>query len=182
MRKRMAMGERTFGILREMPPLKSNCPAMCGRSHGAWGRAVEGGAICIGVLLLRLLTAATEVAAEQGVLVVHVSDVKDRPMAGVRIATEGDGATGPPTDPAGKTRIRLAPQTRPGMRVTLQIVGAPVKRDLVFISPWDRSARVPSFENESDCGIGSESGRCLRMADYVRRPAATRAATAAAAW
>jgi len=31
------------------------------------------------------------------------------------------------------------------------------------------------------CGIGSESGRCLSVADYVREPAATGAARAARA-
>src|SRR5439155_11197535 len=69
---------------------------------------------------------------------------------GVRISTEGDGSTGPATDPAGKTRIRLAPQTQPGHRVTLQVVASPAQRDLVFISPWDRTAQVPPFENESN--------------------------------
>jgi len=86
--------------------------------------------------------------AEQGVLVIHVSDTQKRPISGVQLATEGDGSVGAPTDVAGKTRIRLAPQTRPQSWVTLQIVKS--LRDLVFISPWDGRAQVPPFENESD--------------------------------
>jgi len=93
--------------------------------------------------------AIEDARAEQGMLVVHVRDVKDRPLIGVEIATEGDGGTGK-SDPKGKARIRLASQTRPGHRVTLQIVTAPGKRDLVFISPWDRTAQVPPFDNESN--------------------------------
>src|SRR5687768_17212579 len=87
--------------------------------------------------------------AEQGVLVVQVSDTQRRPVAGVRIATRGDGSIGAPTDAAGRTRIRLAAQTRPGAIVALTIVPAPKTRDLVFVSPWDNQVSVPPFENES---------------------------------
>src|SRR5215469_8627039 len=86
----------------------------------SWPRAAIGA--LVGVFML--LVSAEPGAAEQGMLVLYVSDVKDRPIEGVKIATEGDGSTGPPTDVAGKTRIRLAAATRPGTRVTLQIVGA----------------------------------------------------------
>src|SRR5687768_9644642 len=103
---------------------------------GGWGAAC-------------LLLFAPPAAAERGVLVLHVSDVKDRPMAGVVLATEGDGASGK-SDPAGKMRIGLAPQTLPEQQVTLQIVSAPAKRDLVFISPWDRTVHVPPWANESN--------------------------------
>jgi tetratricopeptide (TPR) repeat protein len=87
--------------------------------------------------------------AEQGVLVVQVSDTQRRPVTGVRIATRGDGSIGAPTDAAGRTRIRLAAQTRPGAIVALTIVPAPRTRDFVFVSPWDNQVRVPPFENES---------------------------------
>ena len=83
-----------------------------------------------------------------GILVVHVADPQDRPIAGVVLSTKGDGSTGPPTSLAGKTRIRLAPQTRPNNSVSLQVVRAP--KDFVFLSPWDSRVRVPPFENESE--------------------------------
>jgi tetratricopeptide (TPR) repeat protein len=86
--------------------------------------------------------------AEQGVLVVHVQGPHGKPLAEVVLATKGDGSTGPATDLAGKTRIRLAPATGVGSRVTLQIVRAP--KDYVFISPWDAAANVPPFENEAE--------------------------------
>ena len=85
--------------------------------------------------------------AEQGVLVVHVSDPQDRPIQGVSLATQGDGSTGAPTSGQGRTRIRLAAQTRAKTWVTLQVVRP---QDLVFISPWDKRVQVPPFENESE--------------------------------
>lgn len=108
--------------------------------------------LCPSPQLPRLMAAATLGAAlccaEQGVLVVHISDPQARPITGVMLSTRGDGSTGSPTDRAGKTRIRLAPGVRPGAWVALQVVRGP--RDLVFISPWDSRARVPPFENESE--------------------------------
>jgi len=97
---------------------------------------------------LAVLLVCPVAEAEQGVLVVHVQSTGGRPLAGVVLATKGDGATGPATDVAGKTRIRLAPPTRVGSRVTLQVIKAP--KDYVFISPWDAAANVPPFENESE--------------------------------
>ena len=97
-------------------------------------------------LSVALLTAI--LWAEQGVLVLHVKDPQGKPLAGVQLATEGDGSTSPLTDRAGKTRVRLAPQTPAGAWVTLQVVRAPA--DLVFISPWNQRAIVPRFENETD--------------------------------
>lgn len=107
---------------------------------------------------IRLLAAGARIAAviltcgvlsaEQGVLVLHVSTPKSRPIAGVVLGAQGDGAAGPPTDKAGKTRIQLAPGTRAGGWVSLQIVSS--QQDLVFISPWDGRVRVPPFENESE--------------------------------
>jgi tetratricopeptide (TPR) repeat protein len=87
------------------------------------------------------------VFAEPGVLVLQVSTPGGAPIPRVIVSTKGDGAVGPPTDVAGRTRIRLAPQTKPQAIVALTIVGAP--KDLVFISPWDNQIRIPPFENES---------------------------------
>ena len=98
--------------------------------------------------LLSVVLCSAVTWAEQGILVLHVKDPQGKPTAGVRLATEGDGSTSPPTDRAGKTRLRLAPQTRAGTWVTLQVIRAP--RDLVFVSPWNQRAIVPPFENETD--------------------------------
>jgi len=86
--------------------------------------------------------------AEQGILVLHVKDPQGRPLAGVQLATEGDGSTSPLTDRAGKTRLRLAAQTPEGAWLTLMVVRAP--RDLVFVSPWNQRVVVPPFTHETD--------------------------------
>ena len=85
--------------------------------------------------------------AEQGILVVHVSDPQDRPIQAVSLATQGDGSTGAPTNGQGRTRIALAVQTRAKTWVTLQIIRP---QDLVFVSPWNKRVQVPPFENESE--------------------------------
>lgn len=96
---------------------------------------------------LLILTCCHLVRAEEDVLVVHVSDPGGRNIFRVVLSTTGDSSTSPPTDIAGKTRIRLAPQTRAGSEITLQIIKAP--QDLVFISPWNQRVTVRSFDNES---------------------------------
>ncbi|HKS29638.1 MAG TPA: tetratricopeptide repeat protein [Pyrinomonadaceae bacterium] len=85
--------------------------------------------------------------AEEGVLVIHVADTKGVPVAGVILSATGDSSVSAPTDRAGKTRIKLAPQTRPGSELTLQIVKA--AQDLVFISPWNNRVIVPPFRNDT---------------------------------
>ena len=101
-------------------------------------------------LVLRSLTLAAMCGlalAEQGILVVHVSDPQERPIEGVTLATQGDGSTGAPTNRQGRTRIKLAAQTRAKTWVTLQVVQP---QNLVFISPWNERVQVPPFENESE--------------------------------
>jgi len=94
-----------------------------------------------------LILAVLPLAAEQGILVVHVRDLHDRPVAGLRLRAGDSSVSAPTTDSYGETRIRLAPQTQEGDVVVLEIVAAP--EDLVFISPWDKWVHVPPFGNES---------------------------------
>jgi tetratricopeptide (TPR) repeat protein len=88
--------------------------------------------------------------AEDGIVVISVTDPKSKPMPGVVLSTKGDGATASPTDVSGKTRLRLAPQTRSGSWVSLQITRVAGGRDMVFISPWDQRVIIPPFSNESE--------------------------------
>ena len=90
------------------------------------------------------------VRAEEGILVIHVADPQGRPIRGVLLSVKGDASISPPTDRAGKTRIRLALSTRSDRWVSLQVVRVLDGRDLVFIDPWNAQTRVPPFENESD--------------------------------
>lgn len=96
------------------------------------------------------LTLPFPLRAEEGILVLNVEDTKGNPVPGVTLAPKGDGGAGPPTDSFGKTRIRLAPATRPGHWVTLQILPRKSGPEWVFISPWDERTLVPSFANESE--------------------------------
>ena len=83
------------------------------------------------------------------VIVLHIADLQERPVPGVKIAIAGDGGTGT-SDPNGKTRIRLASGTRAGAWVTLSIVSTPPGQDWVFVDPWNSRISVLPFENESD--------------------------------
>jgi tetratricopeptide (TPR) repeat protein len=105
------------------------------------------------ILRQSFLTLAVAVAcfsstwAEDAVLVVHVSDPQGKPIQGVVLSTTGDSSTGSATDIAGKSRIKLAPQTKVGSEVELVVVKA--AQDLVFISPWNSRVTVRPFDNES---------------------------------
>jgi hypothetical protein len=83
--------------------------------------------------------------AEPGVLWVKVSDLKGQPMAKMELATDGPGGSGI-SSTKGLLKLTLAPQTRPGSLVTLQLIS----RQYAFVSPWDRRVQVPPFENESE--------------------------------
>ena len=101
------------------------------------------------VILASLCLACPIAWAETGILVVHVKDVQRQPVVGLEIGVEGDGGSAI-TDPKGKARIKLAPQTKEKSSVALQIVKSPPGQSLVMVSPWDYRTQVPSFENESD--------------------------------
>ena len=82
--------------------------------------------------------------AEQGILVLYVTDTQGVPLTGVQLTVKGDGGAG--RTEKGKARIRLAAQTQVKSWVTL---GVTSPANLVFVSPWDERAQVPSFENDS---------------------------------
>ena len=90
------------------------------------------------------------VNAEEGVLVLHVTSTEGRALPGVVLSPRGDGSVSSPTDRAGRTRMKLAPDTRPGKWVTLQVVQRAGANSWVFISPWDARVIVPPFDNESN--------------------------------
>jgi tetratricopeptide (TPR) repeat protein len=88
--------------------------------------------------------AAITAQAEPGVLWVKVLDLKDRPVRKVNIGTEGPGSSAL-TDDRGLARIRLAPQTRPGTWVTLEVSSG----NYAFVSPWNRKVLIPRFQSKS---------------------------------
>ena len=104
----------------------------------------------ISLLILSTLLCAASLAsrAESGILVVHVKDVQERPIAGLQIGVKGDGGSATTGDD-GKARIPLAKQTKENDWVSLQILHSPPGKDFMMVSPWDYGTFVPSFANES---------------------------------
>src|SRR5262245_53305898 len=89
--------------------------------------------------------AAITAQAETGILWIKVLSLKNTPVRKVSVSTEGPGSSAL-TDDRGLARIRLAPQTRPGTWVTLEVLSS----DYAFVSPWNRKVLIPPFENESE--------------------------------
>jgi tetratricopeptide (TPR) repeat protein len=96
------------------------------------------------VVCLATLAAITA-QAEQGILWVKVLNLKDRPISRISVGTEGPGSS-TLTDDRGLAKIKLAPQTKPGTWVTLEVSSGAY----TFVSPWNRKVLVPPFENESE--------------------------------
>lgn len=96
------------------------------------------------LICLATLTAVAA-QAESGILWVKVLNLKDRPIRKVSVGTQGPGSPAL-TDDRGLAKIRLAPQTRAGTWVTLEVSSGHYE----FVSPWNRKVLVPPFENESE--------------------------------
>lgn len=130
------------------------------------------------VVLALALALSSSLRAEEGILVVHVEDVKGNPVSGVTLAPKGDGAAGSPTDKLGKTRLRLPPATRSGHWITLQVLPRKGGSDWVFVSPWNQRTLVPSFANESEnfveVVLGERGSRDLLASDQAIRAVAAR--------
>jgi tetratricopeptide (TPR) repeat protein len=97
-----------------------------------------------GLACLATLAAITA-QAEPGILWVKVLSLKNTPVRKVSVGTEGPGSS-TLTDDRGLVRIKLAPQTRPGTWVTLEVSSGAY----TFVSPWNRKVIIPPFENESE--------------------------------
>ena len=126
-------------------------------------------------LALTVLLCSCVVRAEQGILTVHVEDMNSRPVEDLEIGPKGNGS-GVLTLKGGNARIKLAPETKAGSLVFLQILSSPKGHDYVTI-PSDGSLTVPSFENESgNFAVVVVMERGDR--DALRNPRALRAITA----
>src|SRR5262245_56775067 len=96
--------------------------------------------------LISLVTlAAVTAQAEPGVLWVKVLNLKNSPVRKVSVGTEGPGSSSL-TDDRGLAKVKLAPQTRHGTWVTLEVSSG----NYAFVSPWNRKILIPPFENESE--------------------------------
>lgn len=109
----------------------------------------------LGVLLCLLLLGVPAAGHpnyfEDGILVVHVTNVREEPISGAVVSPKGDGSISPPTDQAGRTRIKLPRGMRPGKWITLQLIKGPRGTSgWCLVSPWGGRAPVPSFDDEAD--------------------------------
>jgi tetratricopeptide (TPR) repeat protein len=98
--------------------------------------------VCVAALATLL---PTHTKAESGILVVHVTDIHDRPVAGVSVRA-GAGSSVARVDSFGEARIKLAQNAQPGDSVPIELVDS--SRDLVVISPLKGWTAVPSFDNK----------------------------------
>lgn len=89
--------------------------------------------------------------AEAGIMVIHVADAEDEPVAGVVLSNKGDGTHSDATDSAGITRLALPKAARPNDWIHLQVhKGTAGNANWILISPWDGRVAVPPFDNKPD--------------------------------
>jgi tetratricopeptide (TPR) repeat protein len=99
------------------------------------------------VVLAAVLSASIPAHAEEGILIVFVSEFHpsgNRPVANVELVTKGGGGSNS-TDDTGRVRIRLARNTKPNDDVSLEVLG-----DYGFIYPPGGRVKVPPFTNEEE--------------------------------
>lgn len=102
--------------------------------------------IHLGIALVILLIAGI-VPAEEGVLRMVITDVKERPVEGVVLNPLGAGATSAPSNESGETRLHLT-DMRPGVFIKLQLARVSERHpDWVFIDPWDGRIQAHRFDD-----------------------------------
>jgi tetratricopeptide (TPR) repeat protein len=102
-----------------------------------------------GIVIVLCFTAAVQVGAEIGYVMVQITDLHHRPIAKIEIEIEGYGGVSVSgTD--GKARIPIGRSAEPGDPITLALVSQPTADRLVILSPWDGRATVPRFEDKPE--------------------------------
>ncbi|MBL8172498.1 MAG: tetratricopeptide repeat protein, partial [Acidobacteria bacterium] len=100
------------------------------------------------ICALCLLASLSFYSFEQGVLVLYVTDTKEKPVRKIMLTCKG-GCSQQSIDDTGKVVLRVPSQTRPGDPVTISVVPL-AGTDWVLISPWDGRVVTPSFDNRAD--------------------------------
>src|SRR5215475_13742054 len=80
--------------------------------------------------------------AEEGILVLSVTNTGDEAISNVSLKCKGDAPSGR-SDRNGAARLKLPLGARPGNSVVLQVLA----NDWAIISPWDGRVVVPPFDN-----------------------------------
>ncbi|MCI0390740.1 MAG: tetratricopeptide repeat protein [Acidobacteria bacterium] len=93
-------------------------------------------------LIIAIAICSTLLLAEEGFLVLSITNTAEESVANVTLKCKGDA---PPaaSDRNGTARLKLPLGTQPSHSVVLQITAG----DWVLISPWDGRVNVPSFDN-----------------------------------
>jgi tetratricopeptide (TPR) repeat protein len=105
----------------------------------------------IALMFAAMVILCAPLSAQESMLWLHVIDTRGQPIEGIRLSPKGNGSVSDPTTLAGRTRIRLAPDTRAGQWVSLQVVNKRSDHQgWVFISPWDSRVLIPPFEEASE--------------------------------
>ncbi len=95
--------------------------------------------VCV---LLAVVVCSTLLLAEEGILVLSVTNTTDEAISNVTLKCKGDAPPGW-SDRNGAARLKLPFGARPGSSVVLQILAG----DWALISPWDGRVVVPPFDN-----------------------------------
>lgn len=105
--------------------------------------------IAISLLLWFSFFPAPALIPEDGVLLLRVLDVTEKPIRNLGISC-GERCATAYSDDAGLARLKLPPEKRSDDWVFLQTLKGGGGQELVLISPWDFRLNVPSFANKPD--------------------------------
>jgi tetratricopeptide (TPR) repeat protein len=100
-------------------------------------------------VLILVCALSSRLNADTGAIFVQVQDSSGQPLKGIKIAVMGKAGSDV-SDEMGKARIQLAPQTKSGMFVTLQVISPRSGVRYEILSPTNGRTPVPSFADESD--------------------------------
>src|SRR5262245_18500055 len=93
-------------------------------------------------LITIIALCSTLLLAEEGILVLSVTNTADETISNVALKCKGDAPPGS-SDRNGAARLKLPIGARPGSSVVLQVLAG----DWAIISPWDGRVVVPPFDN-----------------------------------
>jgi tetratricopeptide (TPR) repeat protein len=99
--------------------------------------------LCLAFHALFAQSASAQGRSTTTQLTVQVEGLDRRLIAGARLTVRGQAGVSPPSTPAGRTQIPLAPGTQPGTWVTLRLVQSPPGKDFAILSPWDEQVMLP---------------------------------------
>jgi tetratricopeptide (TPR) repeat protein len=95
-------------------------------------------------LIATIALCSAPLLAEEGILVLSVTNTVDDTISDVALKCKGDAPSGR-SDRNGAARLKLPVGARPGSSVVLQVLA----NDWAIISPWDGRVVIPPFDNDA---------------------------------